>query len=55
MYLLVVERVVQNEFWMSVTDPNGQNVDLCTRDSQKNFRVDPTVNELERRKCYWGL
>ena len=33
-----------------ITDPNGQNVDLCTRDFQSNFRVDPTVNELERRE-----
>ena len=31
---LAVERVVQNEFWMLLVDPNGHNVGLCTIDFQ---------------------
>ena len=52
---LAVESLVQNEFWMFAVDPNGPNVGLCTIDSQQNFGVDPTVNELDRRNCYCGL
>ena len=38
-----------------LADHNGQNLDFCIRNLQKQFQGDPMVNESKRRECYWGM